>query len=246
MGCDAMMSLISQYKTDQKVPHSVNILCDFNLAGEMWLIKNYLSYIGINVVSTFTGDASYETLIKASQAELNIVQCAGSMTYLANRMEEEMDIPYIKVSFFGVEDTSASLLRVAEAVGTQGNVDKAKAMIKEKEKELLPFFGKVSQRKEKKRDLCRAASSISPNPQFQAMVLNVVVGTPTGKPEDYRSSAHVDPIRCDLTMRTCRTGQFMKERSGYAGRRRGKNAAWFKLGIAFAITTTNESTLCGL
>jgi nitrogenase molybdenum-cofactor synthesis protein NifE len=42
---------------------------------------------------------------------LNIVQCAGSSTYLANCMEAEMNIPFIKVSFFGIEDTVSSLIR---------------------------------------------------------------------------------------------------------------------------------------
>lgn len=240
MGCDAMMSLISQYRTDQKVPHSVNILGDFNLAGEMWLIKNYLSDIGINVVSTFTGDASYETLIKASQAELNIVQCAGSMTYLANRMEEEMDIPYIKVSFFGVEDTSASLLRVAEAVGTQENVDKAKAMIKEKEKELLPFLEKYRSHLEGKKAAIYVGGgfkAISLIRQFQAMGIKpVVVGTQTGKPDDYQVISQLvdaDTVVLD-DANPAELEQFMKEKEAdiLVGGVKERPLA-FKLGIAF-------------
>ena len=67
----------------------------------MWIIKSYMKEMGIPVISTFTGDSSYEKLIKAPSAQLNIVQCAGSSMYLANRMYEEFGIPFIKVSFFG-------------------------------------------------------------------------------------------------------------------------------------------------
>ena len=44
----------------------------------------------------------------ASSASFNVVQCAGSMTYLAKRMEEEFGIPFVKISFVGVEDTKNS------------------------------------------------------------------------------------------------------------------------------------------
>lgn len=36
---------------DSKTINGINILGDFNLAGEMWIIKNYLKRIGVNVVA---------------------------------------------------------------------------------------------------------------------------------------------------------------------------------------------------
>ncbi len=126
LACDAIMHLIMPFKDIPKVK-GINFLGDYNLAGEMWLFKNYMKKIGINVVATATGDASYESLIKMPSAQLNIVQCAGSSSYLASRMEEEMGIPFIKVSFFGAEDTSASILRIAQALGDEQAIQKALA-----------------------------------------------------------------------------------------------------------------------
>ena len=71
LACNAIMELIKPYKDIPK-QKGVNILGDFNLAGEMWIIKEYLKKIGIDVISTFTGDSSYDTLIKAPSAQLNI------------------------------------------------------------------------------------------------------------------------------------------------------------------------------
>ncbi|MFA0815080.1 MAG: nitrogenase iron-molybdenum cofactor biosynthesis protein NifE [Anaerofustis sp.] len=188
MACNAIMELISPHITQAK-KHGVNILGDFNLAGEMWIIKNYLKQIGIDVVSTITGDASYESIIKAPSAQLNLVQCAGSMTYLAKRMEEEMGIPFIKVSFFGIEDTSASLMRVAEAVGDEETIRKAREFTHEQEELLKPFtethYGNL---KGKKAAIYVGGGfkAISLIRQFNSMgVQTVVVGTQTGKPEDY-------------------------------------------------------------
>jgi nitrogenase molybdenum-cofactor synthesis protein NifE len=188
MACDAIMELISPYQTNCK-KHGINILGDFNLAGEMWIIKNYLKKIGIEVISTITGDASFESITKASSAELNIVQCAGSMTYLAKRMEEEMGIPYIKVSFFGIEDTSTSLIRIAEAVGTQDNINRARAFTQQESSKLETYLSRYEQcLKGKKAAIFVGGGfkAISLIRQFNAMGMKtVVVGTQTGKPEDY-------------------------------------------------------------
>ena len=188
MACNAIMELILPHTTQAR-RHGVNILGDFNLAGEMWIIKNYLHEIGIDVVSTITGDASYDSLSKAPTAALNIVQCAGSMTYLASRMEQELGIPFIKVSFFGVEDTTSSLIRVAEAVGTQENIDKAKAFTKREEQRLKGFLDTYIPRLTGKKAAIYVGGgfkAISLIRQFNAMgIKTVVVGTQTGKPEDY-------------------------------------------------------------
>lgn len=188
MACDAIMSLISPCAKEGE-KHGVNILGDFNLAGEMWIIKNYLKEIGIDVVSTITGDASYDSITKAPSAELNIVQCAGSMTYLANRMEEEMGIPYIKVSFFGIEDTGSALVRIAEAVGTSDNIARAKEFTQKESSRLKATLSKYdSCLKGKKAAIYVGGGfkAISLIRQFAAMGMKtVVVGTQTGKPEDY-------------------------------------------------------------
>ena len=188
LACDAIMQLISPYKDIPKVD-GINILGDFNLAGEMWLIKDYMKKIGVNVVSTATGDASYESLTKMPSAKLNIVQCAGSSTYLANRLEEEMGIPFIKVSFFGAEDTSMSLLRIAQALGDEEAMDKARAFTEAETAKAEIFLEKYRPRFEGKKAAIYVGGgfkAISLIKQFNEMgIETVVVGTQTGKAEDY-------------------------------------------------------------
>lgn len=188
MACNAIMELISPYKSGEK-RQGVNILGEFNLAGEMWIIKNYLRKIGIQVVSSITGDASFDSITKAPQAALNIVQCAGSMTYLAKRMEEEMGTPYIKVSFFGIEDTSASLIRIAEAIGSQGSINRAKTFARTESDRLEAYLSKFQNNLKGKKAAIYVGGgfkAISLIRQFTAMgIKTVVVGTQTGKQEDY-------------------------------------------------------------
>ncbi|MDD3416241.1 MAG: nitrogenase iron-molybdenum cofactor biosynthesis protein NifE [Lachnospiraceae bacterium] len=188
MACDAIMQVISPFKKEEKTK-GVNILGDYNLAGEMWIIKNYLTKIGIPVISSFTGDSSYEEMIKAPNATLNIVQCAGSSTYLANRMEEEFGIPYIKVSFFGIEDTTASLIHIAEAMKDEEARKRAVDFCRKKTEEMQEFIELYKNNLTGKRAAIYVGGgfkAISLIRQFASMGMKtVVVGTQTGKKEDY-------------------------------------------------------------
>lgn len=190
LACDAVMKLIRPYKiTDKKGQHGLNILGDFNLAGEMWLIKNYFKKIGIEVVSTFTGDSSHENLLKAPQAALNVVQCAGSSMYLANQMEKEFAIPFMKVSFFGIEDTSASLMQVAHLLGDEQVIAKAEAFTKKESARLRKFMAQYKPKLAGKKAAIYVGGgfkAISLIRQFNEMgIETVVVGTQTGRKDEY-------------------------------------------------------------
>lgn len=190
LACDAVMKLIRPYKlSDRSLHHGINILGDFNLAGEMWLIENYFKKIGIEVVSTFTGDASYEKLLKAPSAALNIVQCAGSSMYMAKMMEEEFNIPFMKVSFFGIEDTSDSIMKVAHMLGNKMVIKKAEEFTEKESSRLRKFMAKYKPNLAGKRAAIYVGGgfkAISLIRQFNEMGINtVVVGTQTGKKDEY-------------------------------------------------------------
>lgn len=188
LACNAIMELIRPNK-DMPKGRGVNILGDFNLAGEMWIIRNYLRAIGVPVAAAVTGDSSMNELMTAPSAALNIVQCAGSSTYLANRMEEEFGIPFIKVSFFGVEDTTRSLLRIAQALGDRAAEARAKAFCREKGQEMRAFVERYRpyfQGKKAAIFVGGGFKAISLIRQFNEMGMEtVVVGTQTGKKDEY-------------------------------------------------------------
>jgi len=239
MACDAIMSLILPFRTDAQ-KSGINVLGDFNLAGEMWILQNYMREIGIEVKATITGDASYEKLKSAPSAALNIVQCAGSMTYLAKRMEEELGIPFIRISFFGVEDTTSSLLKVAQAIGTHESVEKAKAFSQMREKALKPFLEPYIKRLTGKKAAIYVGGgfkAISLIRQFSALGMKtVVVGTQTGKPEDYEVISQLvedDTVVLD-DANPAELETFMKEKGAdiLVGVVKERPLA-YKLGIAF-------------
>jgi nitrogenase molybdenum-cofactor synthesis protein NifE len=239
MACEAILELIRPHSGKPR-RKGVNILGDFNLAGEMWIIRNYLRILGIPVVSTITGDASYDSLIEAPTASLNLVQCAGSMTYLANQMEEEFGIPFIKVSFFGREDTTASLLRVAEALGDDTAIAKARAFCETQEADLIEFEDMYRPHLAGKKAAIYVGGgfkAISLIRQFNTMgIETVVVGTQTGKPEDYEVIGQLVGKDCIVLddANPAELETFMKEKGAdiLVGGVKERPLA-YKLGIAF-------------
>ena len=190
MACNAIMQLIRPfYDKNAKKELGINILGDFNLAGEMWTIKSYFEQLGIPVFTGITGDSSVESLTKAPRAMLNIVQCAGSSTYLANLMEDEMKIPFIKVSFFGIEDTVSSLIRTAEALGDPNIINRTRAFTAEKAALAQPVIDRYKPRLKGKKAAIFVGGgfkAISLIRQFNELgVETVVVGTQTGRKDEY-------------------------------------------------------------
>jgi nitrogenase molybdenum-cofactor synthesis protein NifE len=187
LACDAIMELLTPHK--QPKGKGINILGDFNLAGELWIVMEYIRRMKIPVIATITGDAAYETLIKAPAAELNIVQCAGSSTYLAKRMEEEFGIPYIKISFYGIEDTISSLLRIADALQNEDARRRAMEFCREESDKLQSFLDQYKPKLAGKKAAIYVGGgfkAISLIRQFKSLGMEtVVVGTQTGKKEDY-------------------------------------------------------------
>ncbi len=218
----------------------VNILGDFNLAGEMWIIKNYLRRIGVEVVANITGDAKVADLKQAPAAQLNLVQCAGSMTYLAKQMEEVFDIPFIKVSFFGVTDTSDSLMRIAYAVGDKEVIKRAKAFIEEEKNRVIPLLNKYKKNLEGKKAAIYVGGgfkAISLIRQFHEFGMNtVMVGTQTGSKDDYEVIQHLvdeDAVILD-DANPAELEAFMKEMGAdiLVGGVKERPLA-YKLGVAF-------------
>lgn len=251
MACNAIMELISKHNPPKR--KGVNILGDFNLAGEMWIIKDYLKKLGIPVISSFTGDSSYNSLIESPAATLNIVQCAGSSTYLANRMEEEMGIPYIKVSFFGIEDTTSSLIRIAEALKDEEAKQKAIEFTTAETKRLESFLLKYRKNLEGKKAAIYVGGgfkAISLIRQFNSMGMEtVVVGTQTGKKDEYEIIQNIvneDTVILD-DANPAELEKFMKEKGAdiLVGGVKERPLA-YKLGIAFCDHNhERKHPLCG-
>ncbi|MEW6488538.1 MAG: nitrogenase iron-molybdenum cofactor biosynthesis protein NifE [Thermodesulfobacteriota bacterium] len=190
--CSAMMRLVGTGDTAGISPLSVNILGDFNLAGEIWIIRGYFERMGVEVVANVTGDGRVDDLRRAHGAALNVVQCSGSTMDLARMMQEKYGTPFLRVSYFGVEDMAESLYDVARFFADRdpGMLDRTRELVRE---ELAVLYPKLQ---EYRKALTGKRAAIYVGGAFKAFSLVkafrllgmdvVMVGSQTGTAEDYR------------------------------------------------------------
>jgi nitrogenase molybdenum-cofactor synthesis protein NifE len=188
--CQAMFRLVGTGDTTGISPKSVNILGDFNLAGEIWVIRDYLARMGVEVVANITGDGRVDDLRRAHGAALNLVQCSGSTMDLAKMMEEAYGIPHIRVSYFGVEDMAESLYAVARFFGDPEMMVRTKELVREELALLYPKlreFQKALAGKKAAIYVGGAFKAFSLVKAFRLLGMQVVlVGSQTGTKEDYQ------------------------------------------------------------
>ena len=188
--CEALLKLIDPVdRREAAASKAINYLGEFNLAGEAWIIKDYLKQMGVQVNTVFTGDSTRDTIKGAAKASLNIVQCAGSMYYLAGKLEELYGIPYQQVSFLGLDDTAQSLRSIAEAMGGGELSDKAEELIRREIDRVSPIIKGYREKLAGKKAAVYVGGgfkAISLIKQFREIGIEVVmVGTQTGRQEEY-------------------------------------------------------------
>ena len=187
--CTAMAALVGTGDTSGISDKSINILGDFNLAGEIWLIRDYFQKMGIEVVANITGDGRVNDIQRAHGAKLNVVQCSGATMDLANIMKKEYGIPSVRVSYFGVEDMADALYEVARFFDDKEMMDRAKAIVREELEKLLPELNKYKAALKGKKAAIYvggAFKAFSLVKAFRLIGMQVVlVGSQTGTKEDY-------------------------------------------------------------
>ncbi|AMX98875.1 nitrogenase iron-molybdenum cofactor biosynthesis protein NifE [Mesorhizobium ciceri] len=129
--------VIGTAEPDDAGPHDINILGEFNLSGEFWLIKPLLDRLGIRIRACIPGDARYLDIASAHRARAAMVVCSTALINLARKMDERWGIPFFEGSFYGISDTSEALRKIAELLVRKGAdpeiLDRTETLIAEQE-----------------------------------------------------------------------------------------------------------------
>ena len=238
--CNAMSRLVGMGDISTIAKHSINILGDFNLAGEIWLIREYFERIGIEVVANITGDGRVADIQRCHGAALNVVQCSGATMDLANMLKDGYGIPSIRVSYFGIEDMAEALYAVARHFGEPEMLEKARQLVKEELATLLPelaVYKKALTGKKAAIYVGGAFKAFSLVKAFRLIGMDVVmVGSQTGTKEDYIELAEITDAGCIIVddANTLELSAFMKEKDVdvFVGGVKERPIA-YKLGVAF-------------
>jgi nitrogenase molybdenum-cofactor synthesis protein NifE len=189
--CEALLQLVGTGSTEGISPVSVNILGDFNLAGEVWIIRDYFEKMGIEVVATITGDGRIDDIRRAHGAALNLVQCSGSMMHLAKELQEKRGVPFKRVSYFGIEDMAQSLYDTAGffADKSPGIVGRTAALVSQELSTIMPQIAQYRRKLEGRKAAVYVGGAFKAFSLVRALrqlgMDTVMVGSQTGLREDY-------------------------------------------------------------
>lgn len=70
-----MLKLVGTTPTEDITRTSINILGEFNIAGETWILRDYYGRMGVDVVSNVTGDGRVEQAVRTLGAGPGRVYC---------------------------------------------------------------------------------------------------------------------------------------------------------------------------
>jgi nitrogenase molybdenum-cofactor synthesis protein NifE len=116
--------------------HAINLVGEFNIAGEFWQVTPILDELGIRVLCTLSGDARFHEIQSMHRAEVTMLVCSKALINVARKLEERYAIPWFEGSFYGMRDTSAALRQIAQLIGDPDLQQRTTALIMRKESAL--------------------------------------------------------------------------------------------------------------
>jgi nitrogenase molybdenum-cofactor synthesis protein NifE len=113
--------------------HDVNLIGEYNIAGEFWHVLPLLDELGIRVLCTLSGDARFHEVQAMHRAEVNMMVCSKAMINVARKLEERYGTPWFEGSFYGVIDTSQALRDFARLIGDPSLSERTESLIAREE-----------------------------------------------------------------------------------------------------------------
>jgi nitrogenase molybdenum-cofactor synthesis protein NifE len=118
VGGEALLEyVVGTREPEYTTPYDINLIGEYNIAGELWNVLPLFKKLGIRVLAQITGDGRYHDIACAHRAKLNVMICSKALINMARKMEENYGIPYIEESFYGVEDMNRCLRNIAAKLG---------------------------------------------------------------------------------------------------------------------------------
>ena len=112
--------VIGTEEPETTTPYDINIIGEYNLAGELWQVKPLLDEMGVRILACISGDAKYKEVATSHRARAAMMVCSKAMINIARKMEERYEIPYFEGSFYGISDMSDSLRNIATLLVEKG------------------------------------------------------------------------------------------------------------------------------
>jgi len=113
--------------------HDVNLIGEYNIAGELWHVLPLFDELGLRILCTLSGDARFREVQTMHRAEVNMMVCSKALLNVARKLEEKYRTPWFEGSFYGVADTSQAFRDLARLLGDADLTERTEAVIAREE-----------------------------------------------------------------------------------------------------------------
>ena len=134
---------VGTFEPEITSPYTINVIGDYNIQGDTFVLEKYMEKMGIQIIAHFTGNGTYDSLRGMHRAQLNVTNCARSAGYIANELKKRYGIPRIDVDTWGFDYAKEGLRKIGAFFGIE---DRAEAVIAE---EVAKYESKLAWYKER-------------------------------------------------------------------------------------------------
>jgi len=113
--------------------HNVNLIGEYNIAGEFWQVLPLFDEIGLRVLCTLSGDTRFHEIQTMHRAEVTMVVCAKALLNVARKLKNRYGIPWFEGSFYGIVDTSNTFREFARLINDPALTERVEALISREE-----------------------------------------------------------------------------------------------------------------
>ena len=125
--------VIGTREPERTTPFDVNLVGEYNIAGELWNVTPLLERLGIRVLASISGDGRYGDIATAHRARATMVVCSRALLPLARGLHERHGVPWVEGSFYGVRARGEALRGFARVLDDAGLAARVEALVAEEE-----------------------------------------------------------------------------------------------------------------
>ncbi len=116
--------------------HDINLIGEYNIAGELWHVLPLLDELGLRVLCTLSGDARFREVQTMHRAEVNMMVCSKAMINVARKLKEKFGTVWFEGSFYGMSDVSLALREFARLINDDDLTARTEVLIEREEKRI--------------------------------------------------------------------------------------------------------------
>jgi len=187
-----------------KHKYRINILGEYNIGGDAFVLEDLCDKCGIQVVATMSGNSTREQFETAHTADLNLVMCHRSINYVAEMLETAFGIPWIKANFIGADATAKTLRKIAKYFGDPELSKRVEEVIAEEMALVEAEIKRIKPKTEGKTAMLFVGGSRAHHyqePFAELGITTIAAGYEFGHRDDYEGRKVIPSIQIDADSR---------------------------------------------